>query len=143
MPTFPSRAWLAEAIRLFNQDPETAAAGSGWVGEVGFRVLSEPGQLSHSYAAYLVPAAKGGVERFEYLENADELEGLEPPYVLSAGYSVWKALLKGEMDPVEAVFLRRVEIQGNLQQILERVRFRGIIERVLSQLDSEFVDEQG
>ena len=37
------------------------------------------------------------------LDDPDDLEEIEPAYLARAPYSVWKGLLSGTLDPVEAV----------------------------------------
>ena len=46
------------------------------------------------------------------------------------------------VDPVEAVLRRKISMTGDLQQILERMRYKGIAERMMSKLKTEFVDEE-
>ncbi|MFY0576194.1 hypothetical protein ACN28S_19155 [Cystobacter fuscus] len=54
---------------------------------------------------------------------------------------MWKQLLQGSLDPVEAVLRRRISVKGDLQQLIERLRFKGIADRVLSGLKTEYLDE--
>ena len=66
----------------------------------------------------------------------------EPGKLARAPYTVWKQLLQGSLDPVEAVLRRRIAVKGDLQQVIERLRFKGIADRLLADLKTEFVDEQ-
>ncbi|MCI0569618.1 MAG: hypothetical protein L0Y66_02595 [Myxococcaceae bacterium] len=142
MPVFPSKEWCEEAIRLTNADPESAHAGAGWEGDFGAIVDAEPGKLPRAFVAHVVP--KGGrIEKLRVLEDPDDLEELEPAYVARAPYSVWKGLLLGQLDPVEAVLKRRITMQGDLQPLIERMRYKGIADRVFAQLATVFPDEQG
>lgn len=140
MAVFPSKEWCEQVLRLINDDPERAQAAQGWLGDLGVVVEAEPGRLARPFIVHVVPR-NGLLERLEVLEDADELEALEPAYVARAPYSVWKALLQGTLDPVEAVLRRRVEIRGDMEPLIERLRFKGMAERVLSQLGTEFLDE--
>jgi hypothetical protein len=55
---------------------------------------------------------------------------------------VWKELLKGTLDPVDAVLKRRITMKGDLQPLIERMRYKGIADRVFTQLKTEFIDER-
>ena len=139
MPVFPSREWCEEAIRLVNEDPEIALAGDGWQGDFG--VIIEPeGALTEAFVVHVVPEA-GRITSWEVLDDPDDLEDLEPAYVARAPYSIWKALMVGTLDPIEAVLRRRVSMTGDLQPLIERLRYKAIAERVFGSLGTRFVDE--
>lgn len=140
MPTFPSKEWAEEAIRLFNSDPEATLAGAGWEGDFGAIVLSEPGKLTAAFVAHLVP--KGGqIVKFKVLADPDDLDEIEPAYLAKAPYSVWKGLIQGTLDPVEAVLKRRIDLKGDIQPLMERLKYKGIADRVMAKLETTFADE--
>ncbi|WNG36449.1 hypothetical protein F0U60_24230 [Archangium minus] len=141
MATFPSKEWCEEAVRLVNADPECSLAAQGWQGEIGVIVDAEPGKLSRVFVVHLVPRGTR-IEKLRVLDDPDDLDELDPAYLARAPYSVWKQLLQGSLDPVEAVLRRRIAVKGDLQQLIERLRFKGIADRVFAQLKTEYVDEQ-
>lgn len=141
MPLFPSQAWCEQAIRLANGDPDAARAGAGWDADIGIIVRAEPGKLRADFVVYLKPTA-GRFEKLRLLREADELEELEPAYRVSAPYSVWKALIQGKLDPVEALVSKNLHVKGDVQPLIERMQYRGIAERMLGRLESVFADEQ-
>jgi putative sterol carrier protein len=141
MPKFPSKEWCEEAVRLTNADPECAAAAQGWTGDFGAVVDAEPGVLTQIFVVHLTPK-DGRIEKLQVLDDPDDLDELEPAYVARAPYTVWKELLKGTLDPVEAVLKRRISVKGDLQPLIERMRYKGIADRVFAQLKTEFLDER-
>ncbi len=141
MPIFPSKEWADEAVRLANADPEVAAAGADWVGDFGIVIEAEPGKLDSTFAVHVVPGG-GRVERWKILRDPDELEEIEPAYLARAPYSVWKALLKGDLDPVEAVLRRQITLAGDVQPLIERARYKGISDRVLARIRTVWADER-
>ena len=141
MPIFPSREWADEAMRLANADPEVEAAGADWVGDFGIVIDAERGKLDAAFTVHVVPRS-GRVERCKVLRDPDELEELEPAYLARAPYSVWKALIKGELDPVEALLRRQITLAGNVQPLIERARYKGIGDRVLAQIPTVWADER-
>jgi len=140
MFVFPSQEWCEEAVRLVNQDPEAALAADGWAGDFGIVIEAEPGRLAQPFVVHLVPEG-ARIGSVEYLEDADELEDLEPAYRLRAPYGTWKGLMLGQLDPVEAILKRKIQVEGNLQPLIERMRYKNIAERIFSQLQTRFIDE--
>lgn len=142
MLVFPSKEWCEEAVRIANADPEAVLAGQGWEGDFGVVIDPEPGRLSKPFVVHVVP--KGGkIVKLKVLADPDDLEELEPKYLARAPYSIWKGLLQGTVDPVEAVLRRRISVQGDVQPLIERARYKGISDRVLKQIATHFVDEKG
>jgi putative sterol carrier protein len=140
MPVFPSREWCDEAVRLTNADPDCARAGAGWEGDFGLVVEAEPPHLRDAFAVHLEPEA-GKIGRWRVLADVDELDEIEPAYLARAPLGVWKGLIRGTLDPVEAVLKRSIVFQGDLQPLLERMRYKGLAERVLSQIVTTFAGE--
>ncbi|HLM45576.1 MAG TPA: hypothetical protein VK458_17010 [Myxococcaceae bacterium] len=141
MARFPSKEWCEDAVRLLNDDPERSLAAQGWQGDIGVIVDAEPGKLTRAFVVHVVPR-DARIEKLRVLDDPDDLDELEPAYLARAPYTVWKQLLQGSLDPVEAVLRRRIALKGDLQQVIERLRFKGIADRLLSELKTEFVDEQ-
>lgn len=140
MAKFPSKEWLEELVRLANADPESKIAGKGWRGDFGAVVEAEPPALQRAFAMHCVPA-DGQITRVRVLRDPDELEEIEPAYLARAPYSVWKGLIKKTIDPVEAVLKRRLVFTGDLQPLMERLSYRSILDRVLTQLKTDFADD--
>ncbi len=140
MPDFPSRAWCEEALRLLAADPETVRAGVGWTADIGVVVQAEPGKLERPFVVYLQPV-DGRIETWKVLVDPDDLDEFDPAYRIQAPYSVWKGFLLGTIDPIEAVLRRRVQVEGELQPLVERMQHKGLAERVLERIDTRFVDE--
>jgi putative sterol carrier protein len=141
MPDFPSRAWCEEALRLLVADPETVRAGRGWTADFGIVVEAEPGKLERPFVVYLQPV-DGKIERWQVLVDPDDLDEFDPTYRIVAPYSVWKGVLLGTVDPIEAVLRRRVHVQGDIQPLVERMQHKGLAERVLAGIETKFVDDR-
>lgn len=140
MATFPSKEWCEQAIRLVNEDPERALAAQGWVGDIGVIVDAEPGKLARAFVAHVM-TRDCRIDKLRVLDEPDDLDEFDPAYLARAPYSVWKQLLQGSLDPVEAVLRRRIAVKGDLQQLIERLRFKGVADRVFAQLKTEYLDE--
>lgn len=141
MPDFPSRAWCEEALRLLETDPETVRAGQGWTADIGVVVAAEPGKLDKPFVVYFRPV-EGRIEQWKILVDADDLDEFDPAYRIQAPYSVWKGLLLGTVDPVEAVLRRQVQVEGEIQPLVERIQHKKLAERVLERIETRFVDDR-
>jgi len=140
MPVFPSRGWAEAAMAMVNADPESVAAGRGWTGDFGVVIEAEAGKLGEHFVVWVRPEA-GRIAELRVLVDPDDLDEFEPAYRIRAPYSVWKGLLRGSEDPVEAILKRRLRVDGDVQPILERMRYKDIATRVLSNLETRFIDE--
>jgi hypothetical protein len=140
MPLFPSRAWAEQAMALVNADPEAVAAGRGWTGDFGIVIEAEPGRLASPFVAWVRPR-EGRIAELRILVDPDDLDELEPAYRIAAPFSIWKALLRGTLDPVEALTGRRIRVEGDVQPILERMRYKDIATRTLARVETRFADE--
>jgi hypothetical protein len=140
MPVFPSRSWAEAAMALVNADPETVAASRGWRGDFGVVIESEAGKLAENFVVWVRPEG-GRVAELRVLADPDDLDEFEPAYRIRAPYSVWKGLLLGSVDPVEAILKRLLRVDGDVQPILERMRYKDIAARVLGRLETRFIDE--
>ena len=127
-------------MALVNADPDSVAAGRGWRGDFGVVIEAEAGKLDEHFVVWLRPE-EGRVAELRVLVDPDDLDEFEPAYRLSAPYSVWKGILLGSVDPVEAIVKRRLRVEGDVQPILERMRYKDIAARVLSRLETRFIDE--
>jgi len=140
MPVFPSRGWAESAMAEMNADPESVAAGRGWTGDFGVVIEAERGKLDEHFVVWVRPE-EGRIAELRVLVDPDDLDELEPAYRIRAPYSVWKGLLLGSVDPVQAILQRRLRVDGDVQPILERMRYKDIGARVLSRLETRFIDE--
>jgi putative sterol carrier protein len=140
MPVFPSAEWCEAAIAVANQDPDVTRAGLGWVGDIVAVALPERPHLAEPFAVYIKPV-DGKITGFRLIDDLDEIDEIEPAYVAKAPYSVWKGLLTGTMDPIEALVKRKIALQGDAEQVIERARYKDFAMRVLNRIPTTFVDE--
>ena len=140
MPLFPSREWCEAAIRIANADAEGTLAGQGWVGDFGAVVEVEAGKLKRPFAVHCVPEG-GQITRFRVLADPDELDEIEPKYLVRAPYSAWKALIQRKLDPIQAIARGQFHFRGDLEQLARRMKYKGIADRILAAVETQFPDE--
>ena len=137
MAKFPSKEWCEQAVALLNQDPELPLASRGWKGDLALVVDPEPGKLARPFVVHSDPK-EGKPITFKVLPDPDDLDELEPVYLIRAPYSLWQGIIQGQLDPMEMVLRRRMTVRGDLQPLIERFKFKSIADRVLAQLATEF-----
>ena len=139
MAVFPSREWCEALVAAINEDPETPRAGVGWDGDFAAAVLAEPPFLKEPFAGYVQPA-NGKIVGFRILEDLDEIEEIEPAYEARASYTVWKRLILGSLDPIEALVSGNLKFRGDLEPIVARVQFKELLRRAMAKVPTTFVD---
>jgi hypothetical protein len=105
-------------------------------------IPAEPPHLPQPFAVHLRPEG-ARIAEFRVLEDLDEVDELEPAYVARAPYAIWKGLLRGTVDPIEAILRHQLQIQGDVQPLIQRAHFQDIVRRVVDALPTQFADEEG
>lgn len=129
-----SATWCARAVQAFNEDPESAAALNGWSGDVALIVRDAGGG---GVGVHLREPTHGKLLMPE-LVSVDGAVALELPYVADASRAHWQALIDGTLDPIAAVVQRKLVLKGNVQSLIERLKFRGLADRWLSAVRKGF-----
>lgn len=135
MPVFMSEAWCRAVAEAAESDPQAEAAGVGWKGDVALVVEASEGTAG--CAVWARPEG-GRIAEWRLLASIEEVDELRPTYVARATMKTWKGLYEGELDPVEAVLFRKLRIAGDLHQLIERLRYRGLVERVMASVETTF-----
>jgi len=138
---FPSEAWLVAVAAAANRHPDLPAALRGLGDDLAAVIEADPPALVEPVAAYARQVG-GRLAEVRVLGDADEVYELEPAYVVSAPYRVWKALLTGD-DPVRAALSGRVKVQGDLQALVRRANFRYVVDAALASVPTEFMGQGG
>jgi hypothetical protein len=125
-------------VSAIHSEPDSLKAGKGFVGDFAAVVLPEAGHLKEPFAIW-GRAVEGRIEGLRVLEDVDEIEELEPGYVARAGFSTWRRLIVGELDPVEAVLRKEIGFEGDLAPIIERAHFKELVRRVLEKIPTTFL----
>jgi hypothetical protein len=136
---FASKAWLEAVVAALNRQPDLARAMEGLGADVGAVVERDAG-FPKDVAAYGRNA--GGKVEARILPDVDDLLELEPAYVVRAPYGVWKGLLRGAIDPVQAAMSGRVKVEGDLERLVRQAGFRYVSDAALREVRTEFPDEE-
>lgn len=122
MAAYFSPEWCQAAVKVFNDDPDAPDALEGWKGDVGLFV-DEVGV----WLAAPVNERLGD----PVLMTAQALEAKGVQSMARASLATWGELIAGRLDPIAAIVQKRLEVRGDLQQIVSRMGYRGLAERWL------------
>lgn len=117
MAIFLSEAWVQEFRDKLNSDERYARVAKGWEADMKF-IIEPGGPLAEKKSIYL--DLWHGACRNAYLitDHASEPEAV---FTLSAPYENIVRVIKGELDPMQAMLTRKLKVQGNMAYMLRNV----------------------
>ncbi|MFQ5979135.1 MAG: SCP2 sterol-binding domain-containing protein [Candidatus Heimdallarchaeota archaeon] len=135
---FPSEEWLAAYVKKINENPKYAQAAAKWEGDFLYVIEpdgTEPEEF-RSQAIITYYDLWHGKCRNAFLVTP-ETGTPDSEFVCSGSYSTWIKVLKGELDPIKALMMRKFKLSGNMAKALragkaarELVRSAAMIENV-------------
>jgi putative sterol carrier protein len=116
MAQFPTAAWLQALEAKLNSDEKYAQIAKNWEGDMLF-IVQPGGNLTQEFKYYL--DLWHGKCRSAYLVG----EQAEPKstFTLQAPYENVIRLLKGELDPMQAMLTRKLGVRGNMAVLMRNV----------------------
>jgi putative sterol carrier protein len=111
---FPSREWLSDLENKLNNDARYSQIARNWEGDLCFEIK-----------------AGGPIEEdmILYLDLLTEIGTPQPAFILTAPYENFVKVLKGELEPMQAMMTRKLQVKGsmaymarNLPTVLDFVR---------------------
>jgi putative sterol carrier protein len=106
----------ADALRtVINADTAYRTSSAGWSWPVALVLSAQPdlGYQNDTAVEFALEAGQCAAVRL-----CDPIE-VSAPFVLRAPYAVWKRIVRGALDPVMAVALRHVSLQGSMGTLLQ------------------------
>lgn len=133
---FASREWIEAVVSAVNAQADLPRALAGLPGDAAFVVEAEKPDFPRTLAVH-AEQRQGRVSRWRILQDEDDILELEPAYVIRARYGTWKALLLGG-DPVKAAMSGRMRVEGDLEALVRRSRYRYVVDAALAAVGTEF-----
>ena len=118
---FPSQAWVDKLVEILNRDTRYAEIARKWEGDLLFVIKPDS------------PGATGGAPSHVYLDlwhgtcrsgrffDAGEAGLPQPAFTMTAVLAQFQRILGGELDPMQAMMTRRLQVAGNMAYILRNV----------------------
>ena len=73
------------------------------------------------------------------VESDDKLAELDPAYVLSAPYGNLIRILKGDLDPMQAMITRKLRVMGSMDYMMRNVPTVLEFVRCAKEIDTEYL----
>lgn len=113
---FPDSEWLSAFEECLNTSDKYARTASQWEGDIVFEILAEGPLESSTY--YYLDLWHGKCRSARIIESNDEVE---PTFILTAPYSNFARVVKGELDPMQALLTRKLTVKGNMGYMMRNV----------------------
>jgi putative sterol carrier protein len=113
---FPSSEWLQILSDKLNSDERYAQIAKNWEGDMCV-VIDPSGPLAKQQLFYL-DLWHGKCRRIEIL---NDLSAVQPKFVLTATYDNISRIMKGELDPMQAMMTRRLQVHGSMAYMMRNV----------------------
>jgi putative sterol carrier protein len=138
VPRFLTQEWFDAFVEAINGSQEYRKAATEWEGDIAFHVEAEPDKgIPDDVWARLDlwhGACRGG-------GPIDPHEGAASAYVLTAPYTRWKDVVRGDLDPIRAMMQGKLRVRGDLPTIVRQVRSANELVRLLGEVPTDFPDE--
>lgn len=113
---FPQSDWLESFENYLNSNEKYARVAKKWEGDLVFEIEAE-GALQENVKIYL-DLWHGKCRKSSIVKDGDPLEA---DFVLSAPFSNFVRVLKGDLDPMQAMLTRKLIVKGNLGYLMRNV----------------------
>jgi putative sterol carrier protein len=113
---FPTPDWLKAFEIKLNSDERYAKIGSKWEGDIYF-VIHPDGNLKEQVIYYL-DLWHG---KCRGTEVVSDIAAHHPAFTLSAVYGNFSRVLTGELDPMQAMLTRKLEVKGNMAVMMRSI----------------------
>lgn len=114
---FPNQEWLDGFINKLNTDEKYAQVAATWEADMNF-IIEPSGPVTETVAIYL--DLWHGKCRDAYFVTSPE-QHREAMFTLSAPYDNMLKVVKGGMDPMQAMLTRKLNVKGNMAYMMRNV----------------------
>ena len=124
-----TQAWLDAYQRLANDSATFETASAGWEWPMGLAFLAQDDLPTRLCMLDVADGCCGGAR------VVDQEEFDQAPFRISGTYDRWDHVLSGQLDPIKALMLRKLKLQGDLTTVIkyhdaakELIRCAGTVE---------------
>ena len=115
---FPGEEWLQALKDKLNNDQDYARIARKWEGDLLF-VIKADGPLQADSFFYL--DLWHGACRDAYILQKEAVDKLTPAYTLTAPYGQFTRLLRGDLEPMQAMITRKLKVKGSMAYMMRNV----------------------
>ena len=129
-----SQQWMDILCKKLNSDARYAQIASKWEGDLAFAI--EPGgDLTQPLYLYL-DLWHGTCRAAKMVPT---LEGISPAFTMTATYEDITKILTGKLDPMQAMMIRKLRVQGSMAYMMRNVPTVLDFVRVAREVTSEIL----
>jgi putative sterol carrier protein len=114
--TFPTPEWLPALVEKLNNDPKYAQVARNWEGDMLVQI--DPGGDLKDRVIYYLDLWHGKCRGAYPLEDQKTVKAA---FILKAPYESYVRLLKGELEPMQALLTRKLGLNGNMAVLMRNV----------------------
>ena len=134
--TFPEIAWLQSLKDKLNTDEQYAHVARKWEGDFMFNIESGG---PHTTNVQLYIDLWHGTCREVFVVDQESPSDKNPAFILSAPYDNFVRILKGDLDPMQAMVTRKLRVQGSMAYMLRNVPVVLDFVRCAQEIDANFL----
>jgi putative sterol carrier protein len=136
---FPSAAWTDAFGAAINASDEYRAASTEWThGAVALVLPAQPSIGVPEDVGIWLDLDRGRC-RVAKLVTHDEAQ--QAPFVLTAEYKHWKAIIKKELGPIAGIMQRKVALRGSLPIVVRFIKSAEALVDAATRVPTRFLDE--
>jgi putative sterol carrier protein len=121
-----------------NQSSVYKQAAKGWKWTVGLVVEAEPDKNVPEDQGLWLDLFDGEARD---VRNVPAQEARQANFVITAPYSQWKKVMKGELDPTRGMMSGKLKLKGDLPTIVRYTKASQEMAQLTGKIDVEFPDE--
>jgi putative sterol carrier protein len=130
---FATDAWIRRLGEECNKSEAYREAAKNWEGDLYFIVEPE-GRLQQ--AVYMYIDLYHGQCRQAFIP--DDPANITPEFYISGPVSVWKAIAEKKLDPMKALFTRKISLKGNMTKVMKNVKAANELVNCTTKFETEF-----
>jgi putative sterol carrier protein len=113
---FPTPEWLKSFEVKLNTDEHYAQVANKWEGDMYF-VIEPDGNLKEQVVFYL-DLWHGKCRSTEVVKD---ITAYSPAFILRAGYGNFAKVLTGDLEPMQAMLTRKLDVKGSMTVMMRSV----------------------
>ena len=118
---FPSAAWVERVVEILNEDERYARVANAWEGDIVFEVSpGPPGKDGLSADRIYLDLWHGKCRRGTYFPM-DAADAPQAAFTMPASPAHLVRILSGDLDPMQAMLTRKLQVQGSMGYVLRNV----------------------
>ncbi|UCF96400.1 MAG: SCP2 sterol-binding domain-containing protein [Spirochaetaceae bacterium] len=114
---FGSAEWLEAFHQAINSSAAYAEAAKSWEGD--FYFVLDPDETMEGSVYYYVDLWHGKSRKAFVVDNPSDID---PEFVISAPVRIWRRVIEKNLDPIQGLVTRQLQLKGNLGKVLRAVK---------------------